>query len=544
MYVALSLTPLLTALALMLIFRQPSSKALSYAWLMAVVLCLALWRMDAQHVAAYSIAGFLSATDILIIIFGAVMLLNTMKLAGMMDAIGRGFAGITQDQRVQLLIIAWLFGAFLEGAAGFGTPAALAAPLLIGLGIPAVAAATGALICNSTCVSFGAAGTPVLTAVTTLHESGLITDSGFTLDSFLSALTVKIALTHTLVGTFMPCILILCMTVFFRGNRKLSLRPTLEIIPFALFSGIAFTLPYYLIAYFVGPELPVLLGSMIAVALVVLAARRGFLMPERIWRFDGSSDQVADAPLDTPRTHPGEQIKAWMPYAVIALILVLTRVPQFGIKPWVLSVTLDIKDILGVEGLNWSWRYLNNPGLLFLVVAWATSRYFRVSASAWRHTCIRTALSLRNATLALTTGVALVQLMRYSNVNTSGQESMLNQIALALKDNFGGCYLAVSPYIGVLGAFVSGSHTVSNVLFAALQFKTANLLALSPVLVVALQSIGGAIGNMTCINNVVAVCATTGVTTGEGRIILRNMLPTVIYCTLATLIAMVLSGMF
>ena len=157
---------------------------------------------------------------------------------------------------------------------------------------------------------------------------------------------------------------------------------------------------------------------------------------------------------------------AWLPYMVIAVVLVVTRVPSFGLKPLVTGTSLTVANIMGIEKLDWTWRYLNNPGLIFL---------------------------------------------------------------------------AVAPYIGVLGAFVAGSHTVSNILFAPLQFKAANLLALSPVLVVSLQSVGGAIGNMTCINNVVAVCATTGVTSGEGRIIVRNLIPTLIYATLATLIALLLA---
>jgi lactate permease len=531
----LALMPILLALTLMLVFKQPSGRALLCSWALAAVLCLTVWKMDGIHVAAYSALGFISTIDILFVVFGAIILLNTLQRAGVIATISDGFSGVTKDRRVQIIIIAWLFGAFIEGAAGFGTPAALAAPLLVGLGFPAVAAATVALVCNSTPVSFGAVGTPTLTAVTVLEKS--LEASHLSPDLFRDSLTVTTAAIHGVAGTFVPFLAVLMTTLFFRGRKPFSFKPAFEILPFALFSGLAFTCPYYLIARFAGPELPSLLGGIIGLAIVVPAAKAGFLVPKTIWEFNGIATEAA--PSEDPREGNRKigQVAAWMPYVLVALALIITRVPQFGLKASLTGITLGVHNIMGVEGLDWKWKCLNNPGLLFILVALGSAAYFKLPVKVIRNTWFLTVKSLKNAVVALTTGVALVQLMRYSHVNASGHGSMLTEIALSLKDAFGGCYLFVAPYIGVLGAFVSGSNTVSNTLFAALQFDTANLLALSPVLVVSLQSVGGAIGNMTCINNVIAVCTTTGVKGEEGTIILRNMLPTVLYCTLATLIA-------
>ncbi len=532
--------PVIAALGLMLVFRQPSGRALLLSWLTAAALCLTVWRMDVRHVTAYSLLGALSAVDILLILFGAILLLNILMRAGVMEAIGAGFSEITTDRRVQIIIIAWLFGAFLEGAAGFGTPAALAAPLLVGLGVPPVAAATVALVCNSTPVSFGAAGTPTVTAVTVL--GGALDAAGIPREAFLRDLTVTTALIHGLAGILMPWVAVLSATLLFRGKRAFSLRPALEILPFALFAGAAFTVPYYLVARFIGPELPSLLGGIIGLALVVCAARKGLLMPRQTWVFEGYAPPVPEPEQSAaaPRAARMTPFRAWLPYGAIALILLLTRLPQLGIRARIAAVTLTVPDILGIDGLSWTWRVLNNPGVIFVLVALTASLGFGVPVKSVRAICLQTARSLRNAALALVAGVALVQLMRYSDVNHSGLDSMLSQIAVAMKERFGGCYLFISPYIGVLGAFVSGSNTVSNTLFAAMQFDTARLLGLAPALIVSLQSVGGAIGNMTCINNVIAVCATTGVTREEGRIILRNLIPTVLYATLATLIGLAL----
>ncbi len=539
MTIFLAILPVIVALSFMLVFKQPSGRALCFSWFVATMLCLTVWRMDFAHVAGYSLVGFLSAIDILLIVFGAIMLLNTLKSAGVIDVIGHGFSAVTADRRVQVIIIAWMFGSFMEGAAGFGTPAALAAPLLVGLGFPPVAAVMVALVCNSTSVSFGAAGTPTITAVAVLGSA--LDACGLSQEAFLHALTVKTALIHSLAGITIPLVAILMTTILCRGKRVFSLRPTWEMLPFAVFSGMAFTVPYYLLARFVGPELPSLLGGGIGLALVVYAAKKSFLIPCNAWGFEDDVPTDLDAGGRQPETRAKiSQFEAWMPYVMIALILIVTRLPQLGIKQKIVAVTLTVRNILGIEDLIWSWRYLNNPGIVFMLVALAASCWFKVPAKSLRDICYKTVLSLKNAVLALTTGVALVQLMRYSNVNASGLDSMLSQIAISLKDNFGGCYLCVAPYIGVLGAFVSGSNTVSNTLFAALQFDTARLLALSPVLVVALQSVGGAIGNMTCINNVIAVCTTTGVKGEEGRIILCNLVPTVFYCTMATLIALLI----
>jgi lactate permease len=540
MYTVSALLPIMLALALMLAFKQPSGRALLSAWALAAVLCLSVWKMDVRHVAAYTVLGCLSAVDILLIIFGAIILLNTLKRAGIIATIGNSLSVVTKDRRIQVIIIAWLFGAFIEGAAGFGTPAALAAPLLVGLGFPPVAAATVALVCNSTPVSFGAAGTPTLTVVALLEQA--LEANGLSPEVFKADLTVTTAVIHGAVGTVMPFVAVLMMIVFFRGKKPFSFRPVLEIVPFAVLSGLAFTIPYVLVARFAGPELPSLLGAIIGLAIIVPAAKAGFLVPKAVWRFDDDAAPAEGAEQRTRGSVKGGPWTAYMPYVLIALALIVTRLPQLGLKAKIAGVTLTVPSLMGVEGLQWTWKVLNNPGLIFIVVTVGAALCFRLPLPDIRDTWCSTARSLRNAVVALTTGVALVQLMRYSAVNESGLDSMLTVIAGSLKDTCGGCYLFVAPYIGVLGAFVSGSNTVSNTLFAALQFDTAKLLALSPVLVVALQSVGGAIGNMTCINNVVAVCTTTGVKSEEGRIILRNLLPTVLYCTLATLVAKLAFG--
>ena len=160
MYTILSFLPIIFILVMMIGFKKSSKISLSTALFLAVLISLFFWKMNIVNVAAYVLFGFLKAFDILVIVFGAILILNTLKFSGGMDSINHAFSSISKDRRVQVIIIGWAFGAFIEGASGFGTPAALAAPLLVGLGFPALAAAMSTLILNSSPVSFGAVGTP------------------------------------------------------------------------------------------------------------------------------------------------------------------------------------------------------------------------------------------------------------------------------------------------------------------------------------------------------------------------------------------------
>ena len=160
MYAFLAAIPLLLALGFMVVLRMPAAKSLAISLAAALLLALFVWQMGMQEVVSYAVYGFLKSWEVLFIIFGAILLLNTLRKTGVIQTINSGFLRISPDRRVQAIIIAWMFGAFIEGSAGFGTPAALAAPLLVGLGFPPMAACLVALIANSTPVPFCRRGNP------------------------------------------------------------------------------------------------------------------------------------------------------------------------------------------------------------------------------------------------------------------------------------------------------------------------------------------------------------------------------------------------
>lgn len=258
----LAFIPILVIFVLMVLLRWPATKAMPVSWILAVILALWVWQTPGEWIVASSLNGAVLALQILIIVFGALVLLFTLRESGAMAAINRGFMGISEDKRVQAIIIAWFFGAFIEGSAGFGTPAALMAPLLLSLGFPALAAVMVALIANSTCVSFGSVGTPTLIGIGSTLEIpevvNVISTLGMTYPEFIHDVGFWTAVQHSIMGVFIPLIMVAVMTRFFGEKRSFS--EGLSVWPYAIFAGLVFIVPYLLVAWLLGPEFPCILG--------------------------------------------------------------------------------------------------------------------------------------------------------------------------------------------------------------------------------------------------------------------------------------------
>src|SRR5690606_34752631 len=255
-------------------------RAMPLSYIVAVLLALFVWKVDFSQVAAASVNGLVTAISLLFIIFGSVLLLNTLQESGALHTIRQGFTDITPDRRIQVIIIAWLFGSFIEGASGFGTPAAVAVPLLVGLGFPAMAAVVAGMIIQSTPVSFGAVGTPMIVGVGTGMSAAELADP----EGFVFSTAAKVATLHMIAGIFVPLILSAVMTRFVGKNKSFS--EGLIVWTFAIFASLAMTVPYITVAYLLGPEFPSMIGGLIGLAIVIPAARKGFLLPDDVWDFE------------------------------------------------------------------------------------------------------------------------------------------------------------------------------------------------------------------------------------------------------------------
>ncbi|MFZ5942687.1 MAG: L-lactate permease [Bacillota bacterium] len=347
---------------------------------------------------------------------------------------------------------------------------------------------------------------------------------------------------------FIPILVTIVLMAGFNwsAKRALPLAWILTVIvglaaPFAIFSGLVFVIPYSITAWFLGPEFPSLVGAFFGLPVVLWAAKTGVLTPKQMWDFPDKSEWENDWTGKVNVEDMGEAkmplLRAWIPYALIALILVITRIPALGLKTLLQTPTFASTNILGIEQLTYSLNYLYLPGTVpFILVALITHLIHKMNGKQIKNAWITTIKQLTGATIALVFGVALVQLMLKSGVNNAGLDSMMTEMAKAAARIVGNSWPFVSPFIGVLGTFMSGSNTVSNILFSAFQYDVAIQLAMPPVLIVALQVVGGAVGNMICVNNVVAACATVGTIGVEGKLIRRNAFPCIIYTVAAGIV--------
>lgn len=519
-----ALTPILAVLLLLVILRMPATRAMPLSLVATAASALLIWQMPPVRIAAAVIEGWFVALSILWIVLGAISLLNVLRATTAIEVIRHGFIAISPDRRVQMIIIAWLFGAFLEGISGFGTPAAIAAPLLLVLGFPAMAAVVMALIAGSSPVSFGAVGTPILIGV----AQGLIDPPPELIDRIgLAAITLDLLLASAL-----PLLMCAMLTRFFGAAR--SWREGLAAWPFALLAGFAFTVPAWLTMRFLGPEFPSIIGGFSGLVIATFCARHQWLTPRTPWLFPGDSELI-----HTELKSHLSPLRAWLPYALVAGLLILSRLEALPLKAWLSQVVIRSGDILGT-GIHSDLQPLYLPGSIFLLVAllagWFQRGDPRELAIAWR-------TSLRNILptgIALLTAIPMVRIFLRSDINTSDLQSMPLELAVLVAEGAGSQWPLAAPFIGALGAFVAGSGTFSNMMFSGFQAAVAAQAGFPEVLTIALQVIGANAGNMMGVTNVVAAASVVNLTGREGQIIRFTLGPALLYCAAAGVLAMVL----
>jgi lactate permease len=519
------------------------------AYITAAGLGLWVWELSFNQVMAASVKGIIVATTLLYIIFGAILLLNTLQQSGALRVIRQGFTDISPDRRIQVIIIAWLFGAFIEGSSGFGTPAAVAVPLLVGLGFPAMAAVVSGMIIQSTPVSFGALGTPILVGVGTglsgddsiyqyIQQAGI---TGATAESvgrpFLALIGQKVAILHAITGTLIPLFVVSLMTRFFGANR--SFVDGLRIWKFAIFAALSMTIPYVIVAHVLGPEFPSILGSLIGLAIVVTAVKAGWFVPnkEDVWDFPDKADwepewtgsvEIKDN-LESNKNMT--MFSAWTPYLLIAVLLIITRIPELGVKGLLQSVSLSWSNIFNSSVGTGGIQPLYLPGTIFIVVSLATFFLHRMNIKTYSAGVKDSCLTMLKASLPLLFTVPMVQVFLNSQGGMAGYAKMPNALAEGVAQVAGSAWPIFSTFIGGFGAFVAGSNTVSNMTFSLFQFGVGQRIGVDPTWIVALQAVGGAAGNIICVHNVVAASAVVGLLGKEGLVI-RKTLPAFIYYAL------------
>jgi lactate permease len=449
------------------------------------------------------------------IVLTAMFVYDLTVATGQFGLVRDSIAGLASDRRLQVLLVAFCFGAFVEGAAGFGTPVAISAAMLIGLGFRPLPAAGLSLIGNTAPVAFGAIGTPVLTlaGVTKLPVNTL----------------------SAMVGRQLPffALLIPFWLVWAMAGRK----ATFEVWPAALTVGVSFGLVQFLVSNFIGPELPDILASLVSMGSLLLLLR--FWQPRSIWRFEHEQDLASSratqrpegpgaatpgSPADIPTHSRQDKRRAWVPWGLLGLIVFVWGLPQVkGFLNDIYSASisvpaLDMKVIRvppvvakpSPTAAVFAWTPLSATGTALLVTAIATALYLRVRPAEVGRILLGTLHRVKTSLLTIAAMLAIAYTSRFAGLDAS--------MGLAFAST-GGLFAFFSPLLGWLGVALTGSDTSSNALFGNLQQIAAQQAGLSPVLTTAANSSGGVMAKMIDAQSIVVAGVATGQHGNEGEIL-------------------------
>ena len=537
-YCLLALAPIATVFLLLVIAKKSAKQAMPIAYLVTSAIALLIWQVPIRVVAASTVQGLVMAAEILYIIFGAILLLNILRESGAIATIRQGLLAISPDRRIQAIIIVWLFGGFLEGASGFGTPAAVCSPLLVALGFPALAAVTIALIANSTAVVFGAVGIPVSLGINTGLEGAVVVNDylaqqPYTYTEYFRLIVMRVGVLNSIIGTLIPLFMVCVLTHYF--GRQKSWQEGLEVGWFALFAGLAFTVPSCITAVVLGAEFPSLIGGLVGLAIVVPAAQKRFLTPQHIWDFPPAEDWADEwsgslqATINNDRKDRKLTLaQAWIPYVLVGLLLMLSRLSWLPIQQILRTPNLNLSNVWETE-ISISSQPFYLPGTVFIMVAILTYFLHHMSRGGATRATKEAASILLGTALVLAAAVPMARVFINSGFNLSGFDSMPVTLADGMSSLTGNSYPLFAPVVGAIGSFIAGSATVSNMMFSLFQFGVAAKIGVSGAIVTALQGIGAAAGNMICVSNIVAASATVGLVGCEGLLIRRVLLPLIYY---------------
>ncbi|MGK3142790.1 L-lactate permease [Pantoea sp. C2G6] len=463
---------------------------------LALLVALFLYQMPTAQALAAVVYGFLYGLwPIAWIIVAAVFVYKISVKTGQFDIIRASILSITPDQRLQMLIVGFSFGAFLEGAAGFGAPVAITAALLVGLGFNPLYAAGLCLIVNTAPVAFGAMGIPIIVA-------GQVTG----LDSFAIG---------QMAGRQLP--LLTLIVLFWIMAIMDGWRGVKETWPAVVVAGGSFAIAQFLSSNFLGPELPDIISSL--ASLISLTLFLKVWKPVRIFRF-ASADAQPDPALPVQHYRLGQIVRAWMPFLFLTATVTLWSIPPFkalfakggALYDWVLSVPVPLLNELvarmpPVVGSATPYPAIfkldlvSATGTAILIAAIMAMVLLRMKPKAALRTFGETLKELALPIYSIGMVLAFAFISNYSGLSAT--------LALALAHT-GHAFTFFSPFLGWLGVFLTGSDTSSNALFAALQATTAQQIGVSDILLVAANTTGGVTGKMISPQSIAIACAAVG----------------------------------
>lgn len=484
-----ALVPIIWLMISLGVLKIPGHKATPITLIITLLLAIIVWKMPVGDAIKAGLEGAANALwPIIIVIIAAVFIYNLSIHTKSMDLIKNMMTGITTDQRILVLILAWGFGGFLEAIAGFGTAVAIPASIMAALGFDPIFAAIICLIANTTPTAFGAIGLPVstLAKLTNLNPNIL---------SY--AVGVQLALLIIIV----PIIL-----VMLTGKSVKAIKGVFGI---ALVSGITFAIPEVLAAKYMGAELPAILGSVVCLASTIA------------WAKMFHKDKAAK---DSVQISFSKGFMAWVPFILVFVIIIFTSSLFPGVSKSLSKISTTVKIYH-----SYTFAWINNPGSLIIIAGIIGGLIQGAKFGEILGILGKTAKQMTKSAATIVAIVALAKVMSYSG--------MIKSIAVVLVAVTGHGYPVIAPIIGAIGTFVTGSDTSANILFGPLQVEAAKTLGLNPYWLAAANTGGATAGKMISPQSIAVATAATGLVGAEGRILSATLKFCVVYVIILGIMA-------
>jgi L-lactate transport len=518
--------PIFTILILLGVLRRPAWLSAVSAVIVALLVALLVYQMPPGLAVSATLYGAaFGLFPIWWVVFAAILLFRIVEETGQFEIIKASIAQLTNDQRLQVLLIGFTFGAFMEGAAGFGAPVAVAATMLAGLGFARFEAAALCLIANTSPVAFGSIGIPIVTLATTTGLSVL------GLSAHAGRLCAPISL-------ILPCYLVITL-----GGLK-ALR---GVLPAAAVCGAVYAAVQFLVSNYMGPWLTDILGSMLAMAALLVLLRLWHPKDTAEYRLAGAAGQVSGSAYQALNSK--QILMAWLPYLLLVVVVILWGIPD--VNAWLGHATTIPIPWPGLHNLIqrippvvakpsnypaiYNLNYLSAAGSAVFLAAVISAICLKVSPAKFVVILGKTLRQLGVPALTFASVLALALLMNYSGATAT----------LGLAFAATGIFFPVfSVLLGWVGVFLTGSDTSSNALFGNLQVITATRLNLDPTLMAAANSAGGVMGKMISLQSIAVAVAATGMkTTDEPRLFRKVVGHSVLLVALVAVLNVIYSAM-
>lgn len=483
MLFAIAMIPVLWLIVSLGVLKMPAHKTCSFTVILTLAIAIICWRMKFIDGITATVEGMAIALwPILLVIVAALFTYNLAVETKTMDVIKKMLSSITTDKRIQVLILAWGFGGFLEAVAGYGTAVAIPASILASLGFNPLFAAVICLLANTVPTAFGALGIPVTT---------LATVTGLEVVHLSYVTSIQLAGFIVLI----PFLLVIL--------TEKSIKALKGVIGITLVSGITFAVPQIFIAKYLGADLPALVASICSMACTILMAKA--MNKEKV---ETKKDKIGLK----------EGVLAWLPYILLCGLILIASPLVPSINSLLAKASSNIHIYTGDATSTTAFSWINTPGMMILIATFIAGLIQKLKFTYMLDVLKRTIIQLKTSFITIMSIVAISKIMSHSGMTSS--------ISFGLCAITGSFYPLIAPLLGAIGTFVTGSDTSANILFGALQTEAAKSLSIDPYWIAAANTAGATAGKMISPQSIAIATSATGLIGSEGKILST----TVKYC--------------